>query len=108
MESGYRESTQSWTEVLRDLRDRGMPAPLVAVGGGALGLWAALDQIFLTTEQQCAEQAALRVGKVTATDRGLPTLDHWPGVGRSRSSMGLAAHLVLTLAIGEETLESSI
>ncbi len=41
MESGYRESTESWADVLRDLRDRGLAAPLVAVGDGALGLWAA-------------------------------------------------------------------
>ena len=40
MESGYRESTESWAEALRDLRDRGLTAPLVAMGDGALGLWA--------------------------------------------------------------------
>jgi transposase-like protein len=51
---GYRESTESWAEVLRDLRDRGMTAPLVAVGDGALGFWAALGDVFPTTvEQRC-------------------------------------------------------
>jgi putative transposase len=35
---GERESTDSWAEVLRDLRRRGMRAPVVAVGDGALGL----------------------------------------------------------------------
>jgi putative transposase len=39
---GERESTYSWAELLRDLRRRGMRAPVVAVGDGALGLWAAL------------------------------------------------------------------
>ena len=39
---GEQESTDSWAEVLRDLRRRGMQAPVVAVGDGALGLWAAL------------------------------------------------------------------
>src|SRR5918993_2394809 len=39
---GERESTDSWAEVLRDLRRRGMRAPVVAVGDGALGLWRAL------------------------------------------------------------------
>ncbi len=38
---GYRESTESWSGVLRSLRDRGMSAPLLAVGDGALGLWTA-------------------------------------------------------------------
>lgn len=51
---GYRESTESWAEVLRDLRDRGMAAPMVAVGDGALGFWAALADVFPDTrEQRC-------------------------------------------------------
>ena len=51
---GYRESTESWAGVLRDLRDRGMTAPMVAVGDGALGFWAALGDVFPTTrEQRC-------------------------------------------------------
>lgn len=51
---GYRESTESWAEVLRDLKDRGMNAPVVAVGDGALGFWAALTDVFPETrEQRC-------------------------------------------------------
>ncbi len=51
---GYRESTESWAGVLRDLRDRGMTAPVVAVGDGALGFWAALGDVFPdTVEQRC-------------------------------------------------------
>ena len=51
---GYRESAESWAEVLRDLRDRGMRAPVVAVGDGALGLWKALGDVFPeTVEQRC-------------------------------------------------------
>lgn len=51
---GYRESTESWAEVLRDLKDRGMTAPVVAVGDGALGFWAALAEVFpQTREQRC-------------------------------------------------------
>jgi putative transposase len=38
MHLGYRESAASWSEVLRDLRDRGLTAPLLAVGDGGLGL----------------------------------------------------------------------
>jgi transposase-like protein len=49
---GYRESTDSWAEVLRDLRRRGMRAPVVAVGDGALGLWAALGEVFPETRPQ--------------------------------------------------------
>jgi putative transposase len=49
---GERESTQSWAELLRDLRRRGMRAPVVAVGDGALGLWAALRDVFPATRHQ--------------------------------------------------------
>jgi putative transposase len=49
---GERESTDSWAEVLRDLRRRGMRAPVVAVGDGALGLWAALRDVFPQTRHQ--------------------------------------------------------
>jgi putative transposase len=49
---GERESTDSWAEVLRDLRRRGMRAPVVAVGDGALGLWAALQDVFPATRHQ--------------------------------------------------------
>lgn len=37
MRPGYRESTASWAEVLRDLRDRGLNRPIVIIGDGALG-----------------------------------------------------------------------
>jgi transposase-like protein len=52
MELGYRESKESWAEVLRDLRNRGLEAPLTATGDGALGLWAALNEVYPTTEHQ--------------------------------------------------------
>ncbi|MEA3511415.1 MAG: IS256 family transposase [Actinomycetota bacterium] len=51
---GYRESTESWADVLRDLKSRGMTAPMVAVGDGALGFWSALGDVFpATREQRC-------------------------------------------------------
>ena len=52
---GYRESKQSWRELLLDLKNRGLEmAPRVAVGDGALGFWAALREIFSDThEQRC-------------------------------------------------------
>jgi putative transposase len=49
---GERESTESWAELLRDLRRHGMRAPVVAVGDGALGLWAALREVFPATRHQ--------------------------------------------------------
>jgi putative transposase len=51
---GHRESTESWADLLRDLKRRGMRAPMVAVGDGALGFWAALRKVWPeTTEQRC-------------------------------------------------------
>ena len=49
---GYRESTDSWAALLRDLRHRGMRAPVLAVGDGALGFWAALRDVFPETKEQ--------------------------------------------------------
>ena len=51
---GYRESTGSWADLLRDCKRRGMRAPVLAVGDGALGFWAALREVFPETrEQRC-------------------------------------------------------
>jgi transposase-like protein len=50
---GVRESTQSWRELLIDLRERGLRiAPEIAVGDGALGFWKALDEVFPSTRHQ--------------------------------------------------------
>ena len=51
---GYRESTESWADLLRGCRRRGMRAPVLAVGDGALGFWKALREVFPDTrEQRC-------------------------------------------------------
>jgi putative transposase len=51
---GYRESTESWSELLRDLKRRGMRAPVLAIGDGALGFWGALREVFPESrEQRC-------------------------------------------------------
>jgi len=86
---GERESTESWAELLRDLRRRGMRAPVVAVGDGALGLWAALRDVFPATRHQrdwvhkaanvlgclpAAVQAGAR--KALAEIRDAPDRDH--------------------------------
>jgi transposase-like protein len=49
---GHRESTESWADLLRDARRRGMRAPVLAVGDGALGFWAALREVFPETRAQ--------------------------------------------------------
>jgi putative transposase len=54
VEDGYRESAESWASVLRGLRKRGMRAPVVGIGDGALGFWAAVRDVFPETrEQRC-------------------------------------------------------
>jgi putative transposase len=52
---GYRESKQSWYELMVDLKQRGLSvAPKLAIGDGALGFWAALTEVFPETrEQRC-------------------------------------------------------
>jgi transposase-like protein len=51
---GFRESTESWADLLRSCKRRGMSAPVLAVGDGALGFWAALREVFPDTrEQRC-------------------------------------------------------
>jgi transposase-like protein len=53
IEDGVRESTQSWREVLLSLRRRGLKEPpLLGIGDGALGFWAALDEIYPAARQQ--------------------------------------------------------
>jgi len=49
---GYRESTESWLGLLRDLKRRGLKAPLVAVGDGALGFWGAVGEVYPETKHQ--------------------------------------------------------
>ena len=50
--SGYRESTQSWSEVLRDLKRRGMGCPRLVIGDGHLGIWGALRNVYPQAEEQ--------------------------------------------------------
>ena len=51
---GFRESTESWADLLRGCRRRGMTAPVLAVGDGALGFWKAMREVFpATREQRC-------------------------------------------------------
>jgi transposase-like protein len=59
VEDGYRESTESWASVLRDLKRRGLNEPKLVVGDGALGAWAALRDVYPGAgEQRCWFHAA--------------------------------------------------
>jgi transposase-like protein len=49
---GYLESAESWLELLRDLKERGMPSPKLCIGDGALGFWKALGQVYPAAERQ--------------------------------------------------------
>jgi transposase-like protein len=52
VEDGYRESAESWKTLLRELKRRGMTAPALAVGDGALGFWAAVREVWPETREQ--------------------------------------------------------
>ena len=52
IEDGVRESTQSWREVLLKLKSRGMRSPELAIGDGAMGFWAAQEEVYPQTRQQ--------------------------------------------------------
>lgn len=52
LEDGYRESTESWATLLRDLKRRGLTVPKLAVADGALGFWKALREVFPETDEQ--------------------------------------------------------
>jgi transposase-like protein len=62
VEPGYRESTESWSEVLRDLKGRGMNCPCLVVGDGNLGIWGALANIYPgALEQRCWNHKVVNV-----------------------------------------------
>lgn len=52
IEDGERESTLSWREVLCGLKARGLNPPELAIGDGAMGFWAALEEVYPITRQQ--------------------------------------------------------
>jgi transposase-like protein len=52
LSDGFRESSESWADLLRDCKRRGMTAPVLAVGDGALGFWKAIRDVFPDTKEQ--------------------------------------------------------
>jgi len=74
---GYRESTESWADLLRDCSRRGMRAPVLAAGDGALGFWGALREVFPgTKEQRCWSR------KIASVLAALPKSAH-PGAKKA-------------------------
>ena len=62
VESGYRESTESWTAILRDLKRGGLAAPKLVIGDGHLGIWGALAAVFPeAAEQRCWNHRLLNI-----------------------------------------------
>jgi transposase-like protein len=62
VESGYRESTESWAAILRDLKRRGLAAPKLVIGDGHLGIWGALAAVFpQSKEQRCWNHRLLNI-----------------------------------------------
>ena len=65
MELGYRESTESWAEVLRSLRDRGLCAPKVVVGDGSLGPWREVAKLGYEGKYRTVRRYVAYVRKLT-------------------------------------------
>jgi transposase-like protein len=62
VQAGYRESEDSWAELLRSLKKRGLAAPVLAIGDGALGFWAAIRNVYPETrEQRCWVHSVLQM-----------------------------------------------
>jgi len=62
VESGFRESTEAWAAILRDLKARGMNCPRLVIGDGNLGIWGALAQVFPEAkEQRCWNHRIMNV-----------------------------------------------
>ena len=79
---GYRESTGSWADLLREAKRRGMRAPVLAAGDGPLGFWGALGEVFPQTRvQRCwFHKKRKRSGGLSIS---LP-IASWPNSGYSR------------------------
>jgi putative transposase len=62
IDDGVRDSTQRWREVLLNLKNRGMNAPKLAIGDGAMGLWAAMDEVYPETRHhRCWQHKTMNV-----------------------------------------------
>jgi putative transposase len=73
VESGFRESTETWAAMLRDLKARGMSCPRLVIGDGHLGIWGSLAQVFpQAKEQRCWNHRIMNiVGKLPKKVQGV-------------------------------------
>jgi len=62
MQAGQRESIQSWSSLLRSLRERGLSAPKIVIGDGNLGIWGGLRNVYpQAQEQRCWNHRVLNL-----------------------------------------------
>ena len=101
VEDGYRESKQSWREVLLDLKARGFTPPSLATGDGALGFWAALAELYPTTRtQRCWVHKTANVlnklpkGLQAKAKQGLQAI--WMAESRAAASLAFDREALLT------------
>jgi transposase-like protein len=72
LQEGYRESTDSWKDVLLDLKKRGLRAPALLCGDGSLGLWAAAAEVWpATLPQRCWNHKVCNILESQPTDRSV-------------------------------------
>jgi transposase-like protein len=84
---GYREPTESWAGLLRDCKRRGMAAPVLAAGDGALGFWGALREVFpQTREQRCWFRKSANVLAALPKSAHPGRRRRWPGSGAPKTS----------------------
>ena len=96
LDAGYRESGESWANLLRDCALRGMRAPVLAVGDGALGFWKALREVFPATRtQRCWVHKTANVidalPKSAQPAAKVALAEIWSAEDRNRAETALAA-----------------
>lgn len=78
VEPGHRESSEGWSGVLRDLKNRGMNSPRMVAGDGNLGIWGALSNVYPgASEQRCWNHKIMNV------------LDKLPRKAQAQGKLGL-------------------
>jgi transposase-like protein len=97
LREGFRESTESWFEVLMDLKRRGMNEPAMAAADGGLGFWAALPKVWSQTKQQLCWLHKMR-----------NILDKLPKREREEAVLRLRAIYLAETAAESETLARSL
>lgn len=85
VESGYRESSESWGAVLRDLNARGLRAPKLTIADGHMGIWAALGSVYPSSaEQRCWNHTLRNVLDVIPLKRQAEVKADLQGIAASR------------------------